>query len=313
MKRHLEPVDLMVAIGVFATILGGYGLFIAVNGTVEPVQAEATVAEATTVGPDAAMEWVQPALGQALVDNYLLDRDSNADLHAAAWDLTRAMMAGRYAEEALPGIVGQTAIQAVEQMDADHAARVQFVLGQSIARFTSHGVRSGLVSADQMDGAYNRRMIDVTAARGDAMTAEYREMRDPIVGMAVVSTATAADRFTSETQRRLGEAIVRVASVQDGYLERKGEAQRQLALVTVAALHGEQVAERFEMLARAEAGPDHAIFSEPRTWPEIPFGLMAAGSIGLIGIFFAGLLIPAMRPEIETAEVAPEFTYRKTA
>ncbi len=62
MRRTLEPVDLMVVIGLCATLLGGYAVFISANGTLEAAGPE-TVSLNHSTGIMAGMEWVQPALG----------------------------------------------------------------------------------------------------------------------------------------------------------------------------------------------------------------------------------------------------------
>jgi hypothetical protein len=58
MRRTLEPIDLMVVIGVCANVLGGSFLFMSTSGAFEvaapPVVAVETVSE---------REWVQPVLG----------------------------------------------------------------------------------------------------------------------------------------------------------------------------------------------------------------------------------------------------------
>ena len=63
MERNLEPVDLMVVVGVFATLLGGSLLFMATSG---PFQTQTPEAASVNRSPDImdAMQWIQPALGR---------------------------------------------------------------------------------------------------------------------------------------------------------------------------------------------------------------------------------------------------------
>ena len=319
MRRRIEPIDLMVAVGVFATVLGGYFLFMAANGTLEAGTSPLASVEQTTaeIGPMAAMEWVQPALGQALVQNYLLDRAIITDMETAAKELNRVSLASQHMQE-VAGAAGDDLTARIMELDADHAARVQYILGRSISVFTARGVRSGLLSPMLVDGPYNQRMITLTEARAQQMDAAYQDGRQPMMGRVIVALAQAAHetmRVGERMQDSLGRAIVRIASLQEEN-QAKADAQTQLALLIVASIHNEEVAQRFDSLVKADTvtQPGSTVFTEPRTWPEIPTGLLAAGSIGLIGLFW-GLIMRSTRPEeLPTmAEVTPEPVYRKIA
>ena len=319
MTRRLEPIDLMVAVGVFATVLGGYFLFMAANGTLEAGQPQLATVEQTTaeIGPMAAMEWVQPALGQALVQNFLLDRTIMADIEAAAKELNRVSLMAQHVQDVASMSMDDLSARMME-LDADHAARVQYVLGRSNFDFTQRGVRAGLLSPMLIDGPYNQRMITLAQARAQQMDAAYQESRQPMLGRMIVAVAQAAQetmRFVERIQDSLGRAIVRIASLQEES-QAKAEGQTQLALLIVASIHTEEVAGRFDSLVKAETStqPVSTVLSEPRTWPEIPTGLLVAGSIGLIGLFW-GLIMRSTRPEeLPTmAEVSSEPVYRKTA
>lgn len=317
MTRRIEPIDLMVAVGVFATIISGYFFFMAANGTLEAAQPELTTAEATTAvsGPMAAMEWVQPALGQALVQNYLLDRSAISDMQAAAKELNHVSL---MAESLMDGAIASSddLSARMASLEADHAARVQYVLGRSIVVFTGRGVRSGVLSSTLVDGPYNQRMIGLTEDRGSHMETVYQDTREPMLGHSIVAATQDAVRFGEEVQGRLGGAVVRVASLQEESPV-KGEAQTQLALLALASIHTEEMADRFDRLAGAEQSlqPASIIVSEPRMWPEIPSGTLIAGSIGLIGLFGIGLMMSGTKPEeMPTIHHVPsEPVYRKTA
>jgi hypothetical protein len=317
MTRRIEPIDLMAAIGAFATIIGGAFLFMAANGTLESAQPQLATVEQTSaeIGPMAAMEWVQPALGQALVQNDLLDRAIIGDIQAAAKELNRVILMAQSLEGGTATSFNDlsTGLRTVE---ADHAAWVQYVLGRSIVVFTGRGIRSGVLSPSLIDGPYNQRMIALTETRGTRMESAYEETRQPMLGRAVVAAAQEAVKSDEQLQDRLGKAIVRIASLQEEN-QAKGDAQTQLALLTLASIHTEEMADRFDNLAKAEVSlqPVSTMSSEPRAWPDIPSSLLMAGSIGLIGVFFIGLMMPSARPEeLPTMrEVPSEPVYRKTA
>ncbi|MBA2253047.1 MAG: hypothetical protein H0W13_10160 [Nitrospirales bacterium] len=149
------------------------------------------------------------------------------------------------------------------------------------------------------------------------MDAAYLESRQPMLGRMIVAVAQAAQetmRVGERVQDSLGRAIVRIVSLQEES-QAKAEAQTQLALLIVASIHTEEMAERFDRLVTAETStqPLSTVLSAPRTWPEIPTGLLVAGSICLIGLFW-GLIMRSTRPEElpAMAEVSSEPVYRKT-
>jgi flagellar basal body-associated protein FliL len=318
MKRNLEPIDLIVAVGLFATVVGGYFFYMAASGALEAAGFQiASVERSSGIStPMDAMEWVQPALGQAIVDNALLERKVAEETTAAAKELNRATMMGQVFDSTPTAYVDQLKVRA-GRVDTEEGARIQYVMGRSIVGFTARGIRSGALTPGLYDGAYNRRMIERTDAQGTAMMDAYRETREPMLGWAIVAASQGHQELADQIQHRIGTAITQVAQVQDGYMDAMGDAQVQLASVALASVHNEQIVDRFEQLARADLGRPHAVaFSEPRAWPDIPAGLLAFMSACLVGVFFIGLLTPTMRPEEEaaTSEATPEpAPYRKTA
>jgi hypothetical protein len=320
MKRRIEPVDLMVAIGVFATIVGGYFLFMAADGILESEPPLATnVEEASAVngmnGLEAAMQWVQPALGEAIVQNYLLERQVNSDIAIAAKELNHATLRAQTIDTDLTLTPADIAAR-MAVLDADHASYMEYVLGRSIVVFTGRGVRSGILSPSLIDGPYNRHMVALTEERGTRMDASYQETREPMLGRAIVETTQGAIQSAEQIQARVGNAVIRMASLQEES-HALGGAQTQLALVMVAAIHAEEMADRFATLASAEQSLQTAstTFAEPRNWPEVPGSVLIAGSIGLIGVFFVVLTMAPTRPETAPTmrEVPSEPVYRKTA
>jgi hypothetical protein len=246
-----------------------------------------------------------------------LDRTIMTDIEAAAKELNRVSLMAQH----VPDVAG-TSMEELSgrmmELDADHAGRVQYVLGRSILVSTEHGIRAGLLSSTLLDGPYNQRMITLAETRARQMDTAYQESRQPMMGRMIVAVAQAAHetmRFAERTQDSLGQAIVRIASLQEES-QAKAESQAQLALLIVASIHNEEVAGRFESLAKAETStqPVSTVVTQPRTWPEIPAGFLTAGSIGLIGLFL-GLIIRSTRPEeLPTRpEVPSEPVYRKTA
>ncbi len=318
MKRYLEPVDVMVAIGLFATVCSGALLFLSTEGALQAATPEpAPVAQRTDLME--AMEWVQPALGQAIVDDYLLEWHVNRSAADAVTDLNRATLVDHRLHNPPFGYLDRVRAIA-SQIETDHAALVQFVMGRTVVSFTTRGVRSGLVSGDRLGGAYNRRAIAIAEGIGDRMDARFYADWQHRLGQLIVSASLSQIRLTEQSQQRIGQAIVQLSTIQDRYLAAKEALQEQLASVALASIHTEQIADRFEQLAAADLRPAEAAapVSEPKVWPEVPGEYLFAACAALVGIFFAGLFMPGFRPEAEEAvpgrrvETA-ETVYRKTA
>lgn len=324
MRRQLDPVDLMVAVGLCATVLGGYLMFLSTSGTIGAASAEtASIGLTERTAPNAgdmmtsAQWWVQPALGQAIVTDYLLEREFSRKTMAASAEFNRATVAGQRLEaspfEHFERVGAYAAV-----VEADHVARVQYVLGRRIVNFTARGVRTGILSPAQIGDRYNRRMIRRAQLAANRMDGQFMSHREPMKGWAIVAASQDHAQFAGQVQHRIGSAIVHVTQVQqvsDGAI---AGAQEQLASVALASIHSEQVADRFARLAADFSGPGSQLpVSEPQSWPEVPAGLLLAASMTLVGLFFAGLLMPSTRREGEMREREPgesaEALYRKTA
>ena len=92
MKRKFELVDVIVSIGMVATLLGAYAFFqVSVGGAVTVT----TAANHMTNPPMNAMVQakLQPAMGQAIVDQAMLERQFAADMNRGASNLASAIRA----------------------------------------------------------------------------------------------------------------------------------------------------------------------------------------------------------------------------
>jgi hypothetical protein len=312
MKRYCEPVDGMVAIGMLATLAGGYFLFMASNGVLRAGSSTADMSFTTTAGPTTAMEWIEPVLGEAIVENELLTVAAESDLAAAVKKLNLVTLAAPYVD-ATSERVADTVGALAQMIDGEHTARVQYVLGRSLVNATSRGVRAGLVSGVEYDTAFNRRMIETAEATGDRLRARFAEIREPLIGQVIIAFTQDLDRVHGQIQQRIGTAVARVTSVQQRYSEIKGKAQERLALLTVAATNAALMPQRVESSSTAPAPSAMSVsFSAERSWPDVPIGVLILASIGLMGLFCAGLFLPEAEPESPLLEEAKP-AYRKTA
>jgi hypothetical protein len=287
--RILEPVDIAVAVGILATVLGGAFMFMTADGILEGAISQQNMAQATdTQDP---MQWVQPALGQAIVNDMILAREGYEQTIGAAAELNNARLAReRLQSTPFDGFLADvTALS--KTLETDHEARAQFVMGRRIVEFTGRGVRAGIYGTGPLAVRYNRRMVRAAEREVVRMDGHYRQGREAALGETIVASTFGRLQLEDLAQQRLRQATLRAASVQEAYSSSMAEAQEQLATVTMAAVHHEEIVDRFDKLASADASQtgEAVFFSSPRSLPEVPMGLLVALSFGLIGIFLIGV------------------------
>lgn len=310
MRRQLDPVDLMVAVGLCTTVLGGYLMFMSTGGAIESASVEMASAGMT------GSQWVQPALGQAIVMDSLLERAAFRTTAETATELNRAVLAGRRLQASPFGHLERIGAHAIA-VEADHAARVQYVMGRRIVNFTARGIRAGILSPAQINGRFNRRMIRMAESGAIGMDAQFLSNREPIKGWEIVAASQVQARFAEQVQRRMGDAFVRAVMVDHVYREALGSMQEQLASVALASIRSEEIADRVARLAADFSGRAQPLpLSEPQSWPEVPVGLFFAAATLLIGLFFVGVSTPTAgdKPAVDAGQAeAAETVYRKTA
>lgn len=324
MKRQLEPIDLMVAVGLFATVLGGLGLFAVTSGKVAaglpgPVGMEQSAGSVGQVDP---MQWVQPALGDAIVNASRLEREAYQEMVAAATDLQRARLIDIQLQSAPLDSIERIGAYA-RLVEADHTARLQFIMGRRIVDATARGMRAGVYQLPVLGDRHNRRMIRAAELYAIRLDGRYRSAHEPLLGTEIVAATQARQQMEGRVQQRLGQAIVRTVTGQEDYRQALAGAQEQLAAVALAAIHQDLIADRVARLAIADSRPSNqgAFFAGPRSWPEIPAGIMVVSFFGLIGIFCIGLSTPRRRRGVHAESVAlrepamesRERRYHKTA
>ena len=316
MKRSFEPIDLAIAVGVFATVLGGYLMFMASSATVQGMATEPMSIERTATVAD-AMEWVQPALGQSIVEDIILERDMAKDMTREVRRLNRVSLADQALGSVPFGFVDRVRGYATAVED-DHVARMQWVMGRAIVNSTARGIRIGLLSPHNMNGSFNRALIGRALFLGAQIDEAFRSGWQERLGQMIVVSTQDYSKIRGETQQQLGRSIVALTKIQDRYGEKQGLLQAQLAAASIAAVHGEQIADRFAQLAASDMGTKRISSSmmEPYSLPEVSAGVLVLACMALIGIFVAGLVLPRREPmpEFQEAEYAlSEEQYRKTA
>lgn len=311
MKRKLEAVDLMVAIGAFATILGGYFLFMASNGTEWNMTSQQPAVEAST-DVMASMQWVQPALGHTIVDKAVLEYRAQRDIFDAASLLNRATMADA-ALASRPSTAERVEARNVA-LQREHHARGQFVLGNAIVNFTRQGVRTGMLPSMNGSHATTRFLARVhpTSMSGGFPSA---------FGGEFITEAQQDAQLKGTLQERIGSALVQLAKAQYEVTATRASLQHQMAALVTAAAQTEARADLFARLAEAEqaiqpktSASASTQVAEATSWPDVSAGYLTAGFALLIALFISGLSFPTTSATREAAaSEAARDTYRKSA
>lgn len=303
MQRKYELVDLMVALGLFATIVAGGLVFMVANGTLSVLPREQRASE-QPIGTVDGMRWLQPVLGQAILDQDMLEGRNQKAAPAAVKHLNGVTAEYRRWQTSPFGYLELIKTSAAEGR-ANHAARVQAVMGRAIVHFTQRGIRSGVLPPGPQVSDYNARMISATDAWGRQMDAAFSANWQSNLGRAIlVATQDRADA-SALMQERLGGAIAQLATIQTTYEGKRAAIQEQLAAATVAAGRTEWQ-RHVSVGAGAVPSAQEPVLLAPaqRAWPEISSGYMVAASATLMGLFLTGLLFLSTLPlrRIATAE-----------
>jgi len=215
MQQRFEFMDLIVAVGLCATIVASGVLLMAANGMQIRTVGWGSIAQ--PAGNPTGMDLLQPVLGQAIVDHAILERSHAKHAAAALIQLDGLALERNQWQHSPYGYLDSITIGA-SWAEAEHTARVQTVMGRSIANFTRRGVRSGLWSSVERAAHDNPHMIDVTEAMGQKMDHAFLANWQPNLG-----------------REQLGTAILEMATVQEAYEPVRAAIQEQLGSATVIA------------------------------------------------------------------------------
>jgi len=232
MQRRLEFMDLIVAVGLCATIVASGVLLMAANGMQIKVVRGGETGQTTDNLP--GMDLLQPVLGQAIVDHVLLERSHAKDAAAAITRLDR-LAHERHQWQLFPYSYLDTVTTRASWAESEHTARVQTVMGRSIVNFTRRGVRSGLWSSVERAALDNPYMISVTKAMGRNMDTAFVANWQPNIGREIVDATQENEKRSTLRQEQLGTAILELATVQEVYEPARAAIQEQLGSTTVVA------------------------------------------------------------------------------
>jgi hypothetical protein len=305
MQQRFEFMDLIVAVGLCATIVASGVLLMAANGTQLRTVEWGSMGEPT--GNLTGMDLLQPVLGQAIVDNALLERSHAKHAAAAITQLDGLALERDHWQHNPHGYLDSITISA-SWAEAEHTARVQTVMGRSIVNFTRRGVRSGLWTSVERAAHDNPHMIGVTEAMGQRMDHAFLANWQPNIGRGIVAATQESERRSTLRQERLGTAILEIATVQEAYEPVRAAIQEQLGSATVVATMtgSQQGGERSHLTADRVA-----VLSAQDAFPKISTSTTFIGaSLLLISLFMTALFLFSPRG---TGIAQPQPVHRGTA
>src|SRR5574340_442157 len=212
MSYRYNTTDIIVGVGMCAIVFGALLFFVAANGTYQVSIPQPSLLK-EPAGIDVGMSWLQPALGQAIVDQTIFERRANQVIAQSASEWSRATLAHHDFQSVSGGPFGAVMHQAAT-VPADHMARVQGIMGRAIVNVTQRGIRSGALSADQYLSDYNSGMIRATEARGQRLDQNFSSTWQANLGRGIVDAFQSYARKAGAIQERMGTALLHVTQAQ---------------------------------------------------------------------------------------------------
>lgn len=293
MGRKYDLVDVVVAIGLVATLFGGYLLVTAADGFWQAPIAPAVNMTIVTHDPSTGMQYLQPVLGQAILQDILLDREAGTALSSSAMELNRAVSESQLLSTTLLSPLVLAELRAFGQ-EADHRARMQYVMGKSVVNQTRRGLASGALSAGRYADEFNAALIERAELIGQRMHDQFESTRQATLGRSIIEAIQEEDRMASAVQERIGRAVVQVTQAQEGYVEAKAAGQVQLASAMSAAVRTDALVDRLALLEESKAGRTMVPYHSTAT-ADISRGALVLACLGLIALFVGGLAFSSKR------------------
>jgi hypothetical protein len=192
----------LIALVGMVTTLGGILLCLLL--LFHPVTFGATVPDAEASGSvdlQVSMRWIQPILGQAIVEDTLIKQQYGSEISDAIEARNHMTTAAQRLNGATPHAQASVYTRA---MEIDHAARVQWVMGRVIVELTRHRVRAGMLTADRLADEENQRIVTIAQQAGKKLDDVFRTERQARLGQAIVTETLNQARTAEHSPERVG-------------------------------------------------------------------------------------------------------------
>jgi hypothetical protein len=294
MSYRFNSIDILVGVGLCAIVFGAMVFFVATSGAFLVSGPQSAAIEDSLPSTEAA--WLQPALGQAIVERALLQQRTDQIMAAATSEWNQAMQAHR-SLQSIPGGPFAFVMDRAVTVPREHAARVQTVMGRSVVNFTQRGIRSGMLSADLYLSDYNQGMIAATEIRGRRMHEEFTSTWQSVLGQWIVDVTREHLRRVAGVQEQLGSAIVHMAQARMGLEGAWASNQYQLGSLMAAVDRTGIMDNRTATLVSTDAMRPEMSTGRLPSIPDIPMGYLMAAAVLLCSVFFGGLMLSAANRE----------------
>lgn len=295
MKPRLDTIDVIVAVGMFATMVGGLFLVLVSYGGVpsSPPRID------TPLTASRVMEGLQTAMGESIVEIANVDHEFQPAMDRVTQRLDSSIGSLQVFSQR-PGI--PESVQArFEQAKAGYNAQLQYLMGKSIVTLTGQGIRAGVLSAQDLHNPINQRIINTAKGYGALGESRFHNSQ-AVLGQWISEESQARQRYHAFLQERTGQAIVQKASMEHAYQTATTGLQNQLHALTAAATRAEigdvlMVARQPSAQSSPlplSAGISHGGIqvSLSSFWNDIPMGIPIAFLILLPAILIMGLALP---------------------
>ena len=201
MDRIFKFIDPITSVALLATVVGiVLCLFFLFAPTTFGKNLPGIVAYGS-IDNQVSMRWIQPILGQAIVEDTLIKQQHGNHIGDRVTTPKRVTLVGHLTQDK----VLRTAVAAqIEGLEADHATRVQWILGRLLVTFTGQGFRTGMVTADKSADEPNRRIIALAQEAGIKLDNAFKAERQANIGTAIVTETLAQPRGSDNSLNRVG-------------------------------------------------------------------------------------------------------------
>jgi hypothetical protein len=247
MKPRLDLLDFIVAIGMFATGVGGLFLVVASYGAwglPPPPKADNPITAMSV------MQSIQTGMGEEIVEVAKLDYAFKKSIDRVSASLTHSSRTFEIFSQKAP--IAEVVRSRFDRAKAEHDSQLQYLMGKSIVALTGQGFRAGALTVNTLDGPVNDRIIKTAQRYGALGQNRFHGQNQGLLGKWISEESQSRQRLNALLQERMGEVIVQKASMERAYGAAKSDGQTQLHALTAAAIRSETPEARLAQLSQSQ-------------------------------------------------------------
>jgi hypothetical protein len=196
------------------------------------------------------MRSLQTAMGEGIVEVAKLDYAFNNSTDRVTGSLTHAFRNHDAFNKKAP--IPEVVLSRFAQAKAEHEGQLQYLMGKSIVTLTGQGVRTGVLTANTLDGPINDRIIKTAQKYGALGQERFNGQSQALMGRWIIEESQSRQRLHMLNQEGIGRAIVQEASMEQAYGATNFDLKIQLNALTAAAIRSETSGVRLAQLTQSE-------------------------------------------------------------